>query len=248
MARGRLLHRGPPRASPAILAAHWVQTRLKRAVARSAAFNAPLAEALGRFVAEWSAATRPLLITRSVRLFHLCAAAVGIGLIAGLYLRGVALDYRAGWESTFLDARQVRAVIAVLYGPASAVTGIAIPDAEHLAALRWEGGSGGESAARWIHLLAATALLFIVLPRLLLALAATISLWNRARKDRLPSALVPYFRSVFAPIGMGQRGIAAVIPYAYEPAAGTLAALQRLLPDALGAGMAVEIHATRALW
>ena len=182
-----LVHRGPPRASAAILAAHWVQTRLKRAVARSAAFNAPLAEALSRFVAEWSAAMRPLLITRSVRLFHLCAAAVGIGLIAGLYLRGVALDYRAGWESTFLDARQVRAVIAVLYGPASAVTGIAIPDAEHLGALRWEGGSGGEGAARWIHLLAATALLFIVLPRLLLALAATVSLWNRGAQR--PAAL-----------------------------------------------------------
>jgi hypothetical protein len=240
-----LARRDSARASPASLLAQLALRRIKRLVTRSAAFNAVLAEALGRFVAEWSAAARPLLTARAVRLFHVCAAAVGIGLIAGLYLRGIALDYRAGWESTFLDARQVRALIVVLYGPASALTGIAIPDADHLAAVRWEGGGGGESAARWIHLLAATVLLVIVLPRLLLALGITISLWSRSRNARLPAGLVPYFRSAFASVhGMGGRGIVAVVPYAYEPSAGALSVLVRLLPDALGEGLAVEVHAS----
>jgi hypothetical protein len=239
-----LARRDSGRASRPALLAQLALRRIKRLIARSAAFNAVLAEALGRFVAEWSEAARALLAGRAVRLFHVCAAAVGIGLVAGLYLRGVALDYQAGWESTFLDARRVHALIGVVYGPASALTGIAIPDADHLAALRWEGGRGGESAARWIHLLAATVVLFVVLPRLLLALGITVFLWRRSRRAPLPPGLVPYFRSAFGRVhGMGGRGIVAVMPYAYEPSAGALAALRRLLPDALGEGLAVEVHA-----
>jgi hypothetical protein len=227
---------------------HWlaqsVPGRVKRLVARSAAFDAVLAEALGRFVAEWSDAGRPLVTARAVRLFHLAAAAVGLGLIAGLYLRGVVLDYRAGWESTFLEARQVHAVAAVIYAPASALTGIPIPDADYLAALRWEGSRGGESAARWIHLLAATVLMFVVLPRLLLALVATVAAWRRSRNAPLLPALVPYFRSVFGSIqGAVGRGIVAVMPFAYDPGTGALAALRRLLPAALGEGFAVDVHA-----
>ena len=110
MQHGRSLATTVRRASWSPAGAIWLCGGSQRLVARSAAFNAVLAEALGRFVAEWSEAARPLLTARAVRLFHVCAAAVGIGLIAGLYLRGIALDYRAGWESTFLDARQVRAL------------------------------------------------------------------------------------------------------------------------------------------
>ena len=207
MQRGRFARRARRRASPAILLAQLALRRIKRLVARSAAFNAVLAEALGRFVAEWSEAARPLLIARAVRLFHLCAAAVGIGLIAGLYLRGIALDYRAGWESTFLDARQVRALIAVLYGPASALTGIAIPDADHLAALRWEGGRrrrergaldpSARSHRPAVHRAAAPAA----------CARRTVSLWRRSRNAPLPPALVPYFRSAFASVH-GMAGVA----------------------------------------
>ncbi len=231
-------------ASLPTLLAQSVVRRIKRLIARSQAFNTVLAEALGRFVAEWSEAARPLLTARAVRLLHACAGAVGVGLIAGLYLRGIALDYQAGWESTFLDAHQVRALVAAVYGPASALTGMVIPDAGHLAALRVEGGHGGESAARWIHLLAATVALFVVLPRLLLALGITVLLWRRARNAPLPSGLVPYFRSAFARVqDMGACGIVAVMPYAYEPSPGALAALRRLLPDGLGEGLAVEVNA-----
>jgi hypothetical protein len=159
----------------------------------------------------------------------MCAAG-GIGLIAGLYLRGCA-DYRAGWESTFLDAGQVRALVGVLYGPASALTGIAIPDPERLAALRFEGDRGGESAARWIHLLAATTVLFVVLPRLLLALGATFSLWRRSRTASLAPGLVPYFRWAFGSgPGVAGRGIVAVMPCAYEARRQRPRLLRRLRP------------------
>ncbi len=77
---------------------------------RFARVNAPLGEALRRFAIEWQAASRFLWIARAKRLLHLAAAALGIGLIGGLYLRGIGLDYEAGWESTFLNAPKVRAM------------------------------------------------------------------------------------------------------------------------------------------
>ena len=216
-----------------------------RLVTRSAKFNAALAEALGRFLGEWSEASRPWLLARTARLFHLSAAAVALGLIGGLYLRGLVLDYRAGWASTFLDATQVHALLSLLYGPASSVLRISIPDVVQLAAMRWEGGRGGTGAAPWIHLIAGTALLFIVLPRLLLAVLATLQIWRYALRAPLPPALVPYFRSAFSGVeGVVGRGIVALMPYAYEPGGQALSALRGLLPAALGENLAVDAHAT----
>jgi hypothetical protein len=233
---------GPP--AIARILAERALARVRRLIARSAAFNAPLAAALGRFAGEWQEAAGPSLVARASRLLHVSAAATGLGLIAGLYLRGIVLDYQAGWESTFLGPEQVRALLRVVYGPASLLTQIPIPDAAHLASIRWQDGRGGENAAQWIHLLAATALLFVVLPRLVLALGTTLVVWRRSLSAPMPPSLAPYFRTVFGaaagPIG---RGIVAVMPYAYEPSAAASSALRRLLPAALGDGMAVDVRA-----
>ena len=48
--------------------------------------------------------------------------------MAGMYLRGLVLDYRVGWESTFLDAGTVQPLLSTLLAPASALSGIAVPD------------------------------------------------------------------------------------------------------------------------
>jgi len=218
--------------------------RLTRLVVKSASFNAPLAEALRRFTGEWYEAAKPLLVARATRVFHVCAAAAAIGLIAGLYLRGIALDYQAGWESTFLDARQVHALLSVIYGPASVVTGVAVPDAAHIEVMRWQNGAGGERAGSWIHLLAASAALFIVLPRLVLALLVTLSIWRWSRHAPLPPALTAYFRTAFSGVdGAISRGIIMVLPYAYEPSATSQARLRTLLPSALGGNLAVDTRA-----
>jgi hypothetical protein len=218
--------------------------RIRRLIGRSAAFNAPLAGALGRFVGEWHDAAWPVLVARAARLLHLAAAATGLGLIAGLYLRGLVLDYEAGWESTFLTAQHVHALLRAAYVPASLLTGIPVPDALQLAAIRWPDGQGNRNAASWIHLLAATAFLFVVLPRLALALGTTLVAWRRSLHVPMPPSLAPYFRHVFgATAGVIGRGIVAVMPYAYEPSAAASLALRRLLPAALGETMAVDIRA-----
>jgi hypothetical protein len=214
-------------------------------IARARAFNAPLATALASFAGEWRAAVAPLLLARATRAFHLAAAAAAAGLVAGLYMRGIAFDYRAGWESTFLGDASVRTLLGFLYGPASWLTGIPLPEASQLDALRWRpDGSGGENAARWIHLMAATALLFIVIPRLLLALAATVRIAQLGLRAPLPASLAPYFRNVFAAVEGAVRPVRAVIaPYAHELSPGALARLIAYLPSVTGGSPAIDARA-----
>jgi hypothetical protein len=218
--------------------AHMGAAQASRVIARSRAFDVTLSASLSRFMREWSAAAKPLLAARASRVLHLGAAAVGIGLIAGLYLRGIAFDYRAGWDSTFLDPAQARALLSVLYQPASMTTGMTLPDAEHLAAIRWRNGDG-ESAARWIHLLAATAAVFVVAPRLLLALAATFRIMRFSRRAPLPPDIGNYYRSVFGAPAAAERSVMRVVPYGYEPASNALA---RLRTSLAGEDVTVEVQ------
>ena len=213
--------------------------RLSAAIARARRFHAPLAQALARFLGEWQEAARPALAWRAAAIFHVAALVLGLGLIAGFYLRGIALDYRAGWESTFLDPQQARAVLRVLYGPASLLTGIAIPDAAHLEAIRWRQGGGGESAAPWIHLLAATALVFVVVPRLVLAALARIGAWRAASDAPMPATMAAYFERSFRDVGItvAGRGIR-IVPVACEPTAQSLERLRAQSPDTT-----VDVHA-----
>jgi hypothetical protein len=199
-----------------------------RTIARSRAFNAPLAEALQGFAREWYAASRALLVARAARGLHLAAAALAAGLVASLYVRGIAFDYRAGWESTFLDAESARATLAMLYAPASWITGIALPGTAELEAARWRAGAaaGGENAARWIHLIAATALIYVIVPRLVLAAAAAARAARLALRAPQPESLTTYFRAAFASVeGAVPRAQAIVLPYARELTPAALAKL-----------------------
>ncbi|MEO7741850.1 MAG: DUF2868 domain-containing protein [Usitatibacter sp.] len=235
--RGRGTGSTPMRSGLASVASSFAS----RTIARSRHFNAPLADALQAFAREWFQAAKPLLLARAARGFHLAAAAVGVGLIVGLYLRGIAFDYRAGWESTFLDASQAHTLLAALYGPAAWLTGITVPGAAELDAVRWRGSGGGEPAARWIHLIAATAVLYVVLPRLLLALAAAARALQLGRHAPLPASLPAYFRTAFAAVeGAVPRARAIVMSYANELPPQSLARLIAWIPAAAGGSVDVD--------
>lgn len=224
--------------------ARWLGARLggdPRAAAgaeRSAAAVPPLAD----FHATWARAATPLLAARAAVLLHAAAAALAAGLIAGLYARGLVLDYRAAWQSTFVDAAQVRAVLATLLAPASALTGIAVPDTAALEALRVGPGAAGSAmatpahatAAPWIHLYAVTLALAVVLPRTLLAAHAAWLGWRRARRLQLPMA-DPYFQRLLR----GRRTQAAVVqvlPHGAAPTPHALTCLQQVLGPLFGGG------------
>jgi hypothetical protein len=200
---------------------------------------------MARFQAAWLRTGAPLLAARAGLLFHAAAAALALGLVAGLYVRGLVLDYRAGWQSTFLDAAQVRAALAVLLSPAVAFTGIAVPDAAALQALRVAPEAlPTASAAPWIHLYAAMLALFVVLPRALLAgwCAARAAQW--ARRLPLPAADLHLQRLLLDQQSQSAR--VQVLAHGAAPSAHALACLQKVLAGALGAGVQVTAAAATA--
>jgi hypothetical protein len=181
---------------------------------------APLLAARARFAAEWALLARGAQAPRVAALLHAAAALLALAVIGSMYVFGLAFDYRAGWDSTWLDAHDVQRLLGVVFAPAAALTGIALPDAAELARLRFADGSAGERAGRWIHLYAVTLALAVVLPRALLAA------WAARRARRAADGLVlplhePYFRALLRD-GPAPSRPALVLPYSY-----TLGAAQR---------------------
>jgi hypothetical protein len=222
---------------------HWIGGRIESLLRRSTRYNVPLSTGLRRFAAQWGELSRPLLFLRAKRLLHLAAALLAIGLIIGLYIRGIVFRYEAGWESTFLGPRSAYALVSALYGPASAASGISYGSVDEIAELRWTATGGGGDAAPWIHLIAITAVLYIVLPRLLAAAVATLTLWRASRRAAIPPSLIGYARTLVMGVGSGTPGeTASVVPYAYEPKAPSVAGLESLLAATLGANLKVEMR------
>jgi len=190
------------------------------------------------FLFDWTRLSAPLAGVRIAGLLHRAAAAFAGGTIAGMYLRGLALEYRAGWESTFLDATQARALLVTILTPASRLTGIPLPTLDAFAALRFP-ASNGVNAAPWLHLLAATALAGVIVPRLALA-------WAARRDERRLEAHFPlplddgYFQRLLRTMG-GARMRVRVLPYSYTLSVRAIAALREVLAHALDAFPEIDI-------
>lgn len=185
--------------------------------------------AAAAFVEHWSGVSGPLYAARAARVLHLAAAALAAGVIAGLYVRGLGLEYRATWESTFLEPSSVRTLVAAFYAAGALVTGLQVPDAAHVASIR---APASENAALWLHLMAATLAVVVIAPRLLLALIAWLT--ERYRRAHLLDELNDAY---YARLLRGFRSGAAAIdvaPYSFTLQPDAQASLQSLLDRAMG--------------
>jgi len=212
----------PVRALVAFLGSGWQRRR------RSGQ-GTPVAHWLGAVAAEWGRIAAPLYQVRVARILHLAATALALGVIAGLYLRGLAFEYRATWESTFLEPVAVRAILSSVLAPGAWLGGMPIPGLERITAMR---APGSENAGVWLHLIALTLLVLVVVPRLLLAALAG---WREARQVRnLPLQLEqPYFRRLLRGFHVAP-GAVQVVPYGFNPSGPAVAGLQTLLARLLG--------------
>jgi hypothetical protein len=204
----------------------------------------PLREASLR----WAALSAPLTASRVAVLVHLAAAALAAGMIAGLYLRGLVFDYRVAWESTFLEAPTLRAMLGVLLAPASALTGVALPDVAAVQAMRLtpENPRAVAPAAGWIHLYAATLVLAVAAPRLLLALAAAVRaavLAHRLQPPADAAALARFAR--WHPSGTAP--VVQVLPYAQPPGAQAALGLRQLLAGEIGEDLVLKVADVTAI-
>lgn len=184
-----------------------------------------------RFVRDWFRVASPLHLARGATWLHLGAAGLMLGAVSGLYMRGLVLHYEASWESTFLDANAVHALLSAVFAPAAWVLGVALPDAAAIDAMR--APEGGGDAALWIHLYAVTGLLWVVGPRLALAYFASRRARSLARSLPLRHEEDAYFmRLVSTERGAGRE--VAVECYSYQPAPRASDGLKTFLHDLFG--------------
>jgi hypothetical protein len=229
------IRRHAGRARPKRRSVRWAQAafqrRISALVTATARVHAVLGQAIARYAERWAEVGAAFIGQHARRWLHFVAAAIAAGLIVGMYVRGTVLQYEAGWESTFLGPAQVSTILGLLYGPAAAWSGVALPDSvEQVAALRWTASGGGGDAAPWIHLIAVTLLGVIVIPRLLLAGLATLRLAWLGRPGALPDGLRQTAASTFRGSGMARSGgLTSVTPYAYEPSDAAIHGLERWL-------------------
>jgi hypothetical protein len=186
-------------------------SRLQSDRAQSSDEQQWIAMSLATYTARLLHSGRELLITHARSLLHVAAAALAIGVISGLYLRGFSFLYKAGWDSTFVKAEGVHTFLSVLFAPASWLLRTPMPGVEAIADLQ---GAARANAAIWIHFWAMTTILFIVLPRTLLAAAAWLRTARLADAMHLPSN-EPYFRRLLNPY-RGKGLLVEVLAYSHR--------------------------------
>jgi len=177
-------------------------------------------EARAKFWRRWIRILRIEAFYWTEIIFHTGAAAFATGLVGGMYVRGLSFEYNAAWESTFLKAPAVSRVLQVALGPASAIVRTPIPGPESMQRLNIHDQEKldpheRESGAKWIHLYAVTAALFIGLPRLGLAAICGRHVRNLHEHAPVEKELRQYFEALVRLAG-GRESVAALVSFFHE--------------------------------
>lgn len=178
---------------------------------------------------DWLRYARPLHAANLRLLLHGAAVALVLGAVGGMYMRGLVSAYQATWESTFLQAGAVHDILTVVLGPASTLMGQPVPDVPAIEAM----SATPQPAAVWIHRYALTAVLFVVLPRLVLSAIDVVHLRELRQTFPFNWNADPYCRRFSAP-DRGQGVVVHVWPYSFSAASGFLDVLKKHLRADLG--------------
>ena len=203
----------PKSAASAAAPSPWLQRLAVGKPALPRKLAAPLSAALVDFMAEWGRISRKLTAARVARTLHLAAAMFAAGAVASLLARGLLTQYVAGWESTFLNATQVHAILSVLFMPAEWLLGLQGFTVADIEALRFANPATPEGGRRWVLLYAATLSLLVIAPRLILAAIAHLQAHLRASRVAIDLEQ-PYFRQLRTKMG-GPAGVLRVLPYSF---------------------------------
>jgi len=129
------------------------------------------------FMKLWLQQANALSVARLSLILHGMAIALTCGVVAGLYLRGLFQEYQFAWFSTF-DKSIVMSLGKVIFAPVLFLI---------------QGNMPKENmGASWIHLFAASAGFYILLPRFLLLFHTKLKIKQLSRSVELDLTL-PYF-------------------------------------------------------
>ncbi len=108
------------------------------------------------------------LILRFKSLMSISAVGLVIGALVGVYFRGLFFKYNIVWASTFVsDPETIRNMLNVLFGPATLILDGHWVTSEMVQPLL---NTDGTTAGPWIHKMALTTMLFVFIPRMILAI------------------------------------------------------------------------------
>lgn len=186
----------------------------------------------------WFVQAKPLYGARVGRILHTAAAALATGVILGFYFRGLVSEYKATWESTFLDANFVHGMLAIILAPGAWLTGIAVPNAAHIQSIR---APLSENAAVWLHLYAASVFLIVLVPRIGLALLA----WREEKKlsSNFPMPLDERYFQVLLRSFHAKAERVRVVPFSYTLSEASRSGLEATLARSFGSGASLIFEA-----
>lgn len=129
------------------------------------------------FIKLWLQQANVLSAARLSLILHGMAISLTGGVVAGLYLRGLFQQYQFAWFSTF-DKSIVMSLGKVIFAPVLLLTQQTLPT-ENM-------------GAAWIHLFAASAVFYILLPRFLLLFHTSLKIRKLSRSVE-PDLTQPYY-------------------------------------------------------
>lgn len=129
------------------------------------------------FIKLWLQQANALSAARLSFILHGMAISLTIGVVTGLYLRGLLQEYQFAWFSTF-DKSIVMSLGKVIFAPVLFLTQGNMPK-EYM-------------GAAWIHLFATSAGFYILLPRFLLLFHTKLKIKKLTRSFE-PDLTLPYF-------------------------------------------------------
>lgn len=197
----------------------------------------PLQAARHLFQSRWQRLLVPAVGCRIKSILHLVAFLLAASAIGGMYVKGLAHEYRAVWESTFFEkAEDLRPFVHTILGPAAALKGDAFPSAEELRAIQWRGNAdpvAGENAARWIHWYALTIAIYVLLPRAILSIIWRIRSAAYTRTIPFRDVDRNYFEHLLA-TSTGEATDVRFLPYPAAPDKNSKEDIEDLLEHELG--------------
>jgi hypothetical protein len=162
------------------------------------------------FYQRWQRVSSSMQLQRVTGVLHLAALGWGAGVAASLLVQGLVVQYRVGWESTFLDAQQVHAILSVLLMPVVALFPFEPFSVAEVAALQLGPGDTGSADPRWAWMYAALLLLVVIVPR---AVLASIAFWRAAAGARRIGIDLdePYFQRLISLLTPARVQLCAVV-------------------------------------
>lgn len=174
----------------------WLPSLLQQVDSWRSRQRGTSARVMAGFHQRWQVLAGHLIAHRWKTVLHLSAAAWGAGVALSLAGRGLFVQYKVGWESTFLSADTVHGLLEVIFWLPTRVFNLTPLTLAEVTALR-NFQNDSVAGERWVWMYVGLTALLVILPRLLLA--AWSALRARAASHQLQLDLsAPYFQAVLA--------------------------------------------------